>query len=686
MASAAAAAAAEARIAELTRLLEQYEYEYYVLNAPTVSDRDFDILMKELELLEDRYPTLRTPYSPTQRVGSEFVLGASPQTGRTVPHRTPMLSLGNTYSWGEVETFYRRIDDAIGRPVDVVAELKYDGASISVVYEGGILQRALTRGDGANGEDITSAIKSIKSVPLRLRGTDLPYYIEVRGEVLLPWREFERLNREREESDLPPFANPRNAVSGTIKTKDNVAEVIAKRRPTVYFYYLMSDDSKWLPMMHHDRMELMRSMGLRVSTHYKRCSSPEELKEYLDHWDLHRHDLEVATDGVVVKVDDYRLHDEIGWTAKSPKWAMAYKFSAEEAVTRLLSVSYQTARTGVVTPVANLEPVQLSGTTVQRATLHNEDIIRELDLHLGDLVAIEKGGEIIPKITSVRTDLRDDHVGTPVRMPSHCPSCGHELVRTEGLAATICPNEWGCPAQVEGKIEHFCSRKAMDINIGPKTIHLLCTRLGIGEVSGLYDLTEEQLMTLPGFKRQKAINLVCSIEESKSTPFDKVLFALGIKLIGSQVASKLATHFKSLDRLLGASMDELQSVEEIGPMIAESIADFAAEERNRAMIQRLRERGLQMQMDEQANDRHLGDSFAGETVVISGTFNTISRDELRDLLERHGAKVGSGITGKTTLFVTGENVGPSKLQKALQLGVRQMSEQEFFEQFPETRD
>lgn len=673
---------AKARVVELTRQLEQYEYEYYVQNAPTISDQAFDLLMKELEALEEQFPTLRMPYSPTQRVGSEFVLGAMPQTGQTIPHRTPMLSLGNTYNWGEVLTFYQRIEEAVGRPTEVVAELKFDGASISVIYERGILTRALTRGDGTNGEDISSAIKAIKSVPLRLRGTDLPKYIEVRGEVLLPWKEFERLNMEREEADLPLFANPRNAVSGTIKTKDNVAAVIAQRKPTIFFYYLLSDDSDWLPSLHMERLQLMKTMGLRVSEHSKLCSTPDELKSYLEYWDLHRHHLEVATDGVVVKVNDFDLHDEIGWTAKSPKWAMAYKFSAEKAITRLLSVSYQTARTGVVTPVANLEPVQLSGTTVQRASLHNADIIRELDLHIGDLVSVEKGGEIIPKITEVRKDLRDELVGAPVEMPLTCPSCGHELLRTEGLAATFCPDEWTCPAQVEGKIEHFCSRKAMDINIGPKTIHLLCTQLGVTDVSQLYSLTIDRLLTLPGFKRQKAENLVKSIRTSRETPFEKVLFALGIKLIGSQVAVKLARHFKSLDSLLRASAEELQTVDEIGPMIAESIRAFADEERNRMMIEQLREIGLQLESRESASDEPAGDTFVGQTIVISGTFESISRDDLKSLLERHGAKIGSGITGKTTLFITGENIGPSKLHKAQQLGVKQISEKDFFDKYP----
>ena len=673
------------RIEELRRLLTQYEYEYYVLSQPTISDLEFDRLMHQLESLEEAHPELITPDSPTQRVGSEFIKDGLDRVGTTVSHRTPMLSLSNTYSWAEVVDFYRKVTEAIGKETNLTAELKYDGASISVIYEHGQLARAVTRGDGRNGEDITLAIRSIRSVPLRLRGADLPEYIEVRGEVLLPWADFQRINSEREEQGLEPFANPRNAVSGTIKTKENITELINYRKPTCYFYYLLSDDAAWLPELHHERLERMQELGLKVSDLTRLCHSLEELQEYIDYWDIHRHELEVATDGIVVKVDDYHLHDEIGWTAKSPKWAMAYKFSAEEAVSRLLSVSYQTARTGVVTPVANVEPVQLSGTTVQRASLHNADIISDLDLHIGDIVTLEKGGEIIPKITSVRKDLRDHLLGAPAAMPEVCPSCGTPLIRREGMAATICPNEWHCPAQVEGKIEHFCSRDAMDINIGPKTIHLLTSLLDVEDTSQLYELSHDRLLLLPGFKRQRASNLIESIEASKQKPFEKVLYALGIPLVGVQVAEKLAYHFGSLDRLLGATMDELTEVDSIGPMIAESITGYAAESRNREIIEKLKQTGLRFEVEESKEDTIQSDDLAGETIVISGVFHSISRDDLKELLKRHGAKVGSGVTGKTTLMITGDNVGPAKLKKAESLGVKTMMEADFFQAHPQLK-
>ena len=676
------------RIEELRRLLEQYEYEYYVLHAPTIEDRAFDGLMHELEALEAEHPELVTPDSPTQRVGSEFIRLSEAASGEKVPHREPMLSLSNTYSRGEAEAFIGRIKEALGKEADLVAELKYDGASISVTYRNGVFERALTRGDGKVGEDITAAIRAIPSVPLRLRSSEpLPEIVEVRGEVLLPWDAFRDLNKRREAEGLPLFANPRNAVSGTIKTKENIARVIAERRPTCIFYYLLSPDAAWLPAFHHERLERMKEMGLRTSEHYKVCHNADELFTYIDEWDERRHRLDVATDGIVVKTDDYRLHDEIGWTAKSPKWAMAYKFDAEEAVTRLLGVAFQTARTGVITPVAELDPVLLSGTTVSRASLHNGDIIRELGLRYGDWVTVEKGGEIIPKITSVKVEMRDDKVGDPVEMPSDCPSCGHPTHRLEGMAATVCLNEWGCPAQVEGKIEHFASRTAMNINLGPKTVHLLTDLLGLRDPARLYALTETDLLTLPGFKAAKAQNLIESIEESKKTPFNKVLFALGIPLVGAQVADKLAREFGSIDALFDASLETLTAIDEIGPMIAESIKLYAGEPRNREIVLHLKEAGLNLAFSEGEGGapEALGNELEGETVVISGTFETISREELKELLARHGAKVGSGITGKTTLFVTGESVGPSKLQKAESLGIRRLSEADFFATYPGLR-
>ena len=676
------------RIEELRRLLEQYEYEYYVLQAPTIEDRAFDGLMHELEALEADHPELVTPDSPTQRVGSEFLRLSEAASGEKVPHREPMLSLSNTYSKEEAGAFVGKIREALGKEADLVAELKYDGASISVTYRNGVFERALTRGDGKVGEDITAAIRAIPSVPLRLRNKEqLPEIVEVRGEVLLPWDDFKELNKRREAEGLPLFANPRNAVSGTIKTKENIAKVIAERRPTCIFYYLLSPDKEWLPDLHHERLDKMKEMGLRTSEHYRVCQDTAELFAYIDEWDERRHSLDVATDGIVVKTDDYRLHDEIGRTAKSPKWAMAYKFDAEEAVTRLLGVTFQTARTGVITPVAELDPVQLSGTTVSRASLHNGDIIRELDLRYGDWVTVEKGGEIIPKITSVKVEMRDEKVGGPVEMPHECPSCGHPTHRLEGMAATVCLNEWGCPAQVEGKIEHFAARTAMNINLGPKTVHLLSEILGLKDPARLYALTETELLTLPGFKSAKAQNLIKSIEESKKTPFNKVLFALGIPLVGAQVADKLARKFGSIDALFDASLETLTAIDEIGPMIAESIKLYAGEQRNREIITHLKEAGLNLSFPEGEGGapESLGTELEGQTVVISGTFETISREELKELLARHGAKVGSGITGKTTLFVTGENVGPAKLAKAESLGIRRLSEADFFAAYPSLR-
>lgn len=674
---------ARRRVEQLRHELEEHEYRYYVLSTPTISDRDFDLLMKELESLEGAYPELITPYSPTQRVGSEFIGGVA--TGTAVAHRVPMLSLANTYSIGEVEDFYRRLTETVGDAPELVAELKFDGVSISVIYEEGLLHQALTRGDGQYGEDVTQAIRAIRAIPLRLKGDNLPDRVEVRGEILLPWREFQRLNAAREEAGEPPFANPRNAVSGTIKTKDNIAAVVSHRRPTARFYYLFSDDEDWLPVRHSDRLDRMREMGLPVSTHSALCHSVEEVDKYLDYWDLHRHELDVATDGVVLKVNDYSLHERIGMTAKSPKWAIAYKYDAEKAITRLLEVRYQTGRSGIVTPVALLEPVELSGTTVSRATLNNEDFIRNLDLHERDLVSVEKGGEIIPKITLVRTDQRDERVGGPVTMPQNCPSCGSALVRHEGEAGLFCPNRWDCPAQIEGRIEHFCCRKAMDIFIGPSSIHALTTILGLRSADQLYTLTMRDLLRLPLFKETKAENLLKSIEESKEKPFERVLFALGIPLVGSKVAETLATYAKSIDRLLEASEEELQSIPEVGPMIARSVRDFAEEPRSMELVANLKVAGLHFEIAEEEPTGPTSETFAGQTIVISGVFHTISRDELKELLARHGARVGSSISGKTSLLVHGENIGPAKLAKAEQLGIKMMSEEQFFDTYRDLR-
>ena len=680
-------------ILNLRREIEQYEYEYYILNAPTISDVEYDRLMKRLEALEAEYPEYRDPQSPTQRVGSDLVSGE-----RSVAHRVPMLSLSNTYSWGEVEDFYDSITKAIGHPLAVVAEQKYDGISISVTYEGGILARAVTRGDGMRGDDVTAAVRAIRSVPLRLRGEGIPPLVEVRGEVLLPWKEFERLNAEisleneelerlneilREEGKdarrlKPLFANPRNAVAGTIKQLS--PKVVSQRRPTIIFYYLLSDEHTSLPDSHYERLELMRLWGLQVSPHARLCETAEELREYIEEWEARRHSLDVATDGVVVKVDDYTYHSDIGYTAKSPKWAIAYKYPAESALSCLREVTFQVGRTGVVTPVGHIDPVQLSGTTVSRASLHNIDVIRELDLHLGDMVHIEKGGEIIPKITGVKVEARTDALGMAVDMPKECPACGTKLIRTEGEAATYCPNDVGCPPQIIGRIEHFASRKAMDINIGPKTIAALYERGMVENVADLYDLKEEDLMELPLFGAKSAQNLIRSIADTREVPFARVLFALGIREVGETVAGLLARDLRSMEALAEVSEERLQNISGIGPTIAEAIRSYFTQEAHQELVRRLKEAGLRMETVD--NHTPTSDLLRGETVVISGTFETISREDLKDLILRHGGKSASGITGKTTLFVTGEKVGPSKLQKAKELGVRTLSEQEFFDSYP----
>ncbi|MDO5036006.1 MAG: NAD-dependent DNA ligase LigA [Porphyromonas sp.] len=677
----------ESRIEGLRNLLEQYEYEYYVLNSPTVSDLEFDTLMKELEELEVEHPEYITRNSPTQRVGSELIWQEGTQI-KTKRHKYPMLSLQNTYSWEEVTEFYNRISRSLSRnSIELTVELKYDGTSISIIYEEGELAYALTRGDGIEGEDVTEAIRAIRSIPLRLRGDDLPKYIEVRGEILMPWREFERINAERLEEGMPLFANPRNAAAGTIKTKENAAAVVAHRRLTAFFYYLYSEDVDWLKNSQHERIEQIRQLGLAASKEYQLCSSLDEVKNFIDQWDNGRHNLDVPTDGIVIKVDDYSLHDELGTTAKSPRWAFAYKFLAESAATKLKSVLYQVARTGVVTPVAILDPVHLSGTVVQRASLHNADVIANLDLHLGDIVMVEKGGEIIPKITKVLYDKRDKNLGEKVVMPSECPDCGTRLEKSDELAATYCPNEWGCPAQIEGKIEHFCSRSAMDINIGPKTIHLLTSLLDVKDTADLFELTEDKLLSLPGFKDRKAKNLVGSIAKSKFVPFDRVLYALGIKLVGSTLAKQLAEKHRSIDHLMSINSHELQEQDAIGPMIAGSIQNYFDEEKNIRLINRLRAFGLQFELqNSRSPETPVAQLLKGENIVVSGIFSSISRDELKDLIAQHGGKVTGSISGKTSFVIAGENMGPSKLVKAQGLGVKILTEEEFFDTYKNIRD
>lgn len=661
------------KIEELRQKLRQYEYEYYILNSPTISDVDYDMMMKDLEALEADFPEYYDSTSPTQRVGSDLTSG-----DRSVAHRFPMLSLSNTYTQGEVGEFYDRIEKEIGDDFCLVAEIKYDGVSISLIYEDGVLTRAVTRGDGIRGDDVTASVRAIRSIPLRLRGEGIPPLLEVRGEILLPWTEFNRINIEREQKGEPLFANPRNAVAGTIKQLS--PRIVSERKPDAIFYYLLSDEEGILPHSHFARLEMMKQMGLKVSEHAKLCRSLKEVYEYIDKWEDGRRGLDVATDGIVLKVDDYRLHGQIGFTAKSPKWAIAFKYPAEAAHTRLLSVDFQVGRTGVITPVANLEGVHISGTMVRRASLHNADIIRELDLHIGDMVMVEKGGEIIPKITGVKHDERGAaDLLVRVEMPTHCPACGATLVKDEGEAGTYCPNDVSCPPQIVGRIEHFASRKAMDINIGPETISELYERGLVRDVSDLYNLTVADIMTLPLFKEKSASKLYDSIQGSKATPFPKVLFAIGIKYVGETVARDLAKKTKSLDHLRAMSEDELTAIDGIGPRIAKSLTDYFSDERHIALLDRLEHHGIQMSVPQNEKDEALGgDTLSGQIIVVSGVFSTIEREALKDLIMTHGGKVGSGVTSKTTLMVIGDNVGPSKLQKAEALGTKIMTEEEFF--------
>lgn len=658
---------------ELQREIEQHEHAYYILHAPTIGDTEYDHLLKRLEALEEAHPEWADPLSPTQRVGSDL-------TNRTeaVPHHTPMLSLSNTYSAEEVSDFCRQIEKAVGHPLPLVAELKLDGVSISVIYEDGVFTQAVTRGDGLRGDDVTAAVRTIRSVPMRLVGEGKSTgRIEVRGEILLPWREFERINTEREAAGLPLFANPRNAVAGTIKQLS--PRIVSRRRPLIYFYYLLSQDTP-LPSSHYARLGLMSEWGLPVSPHAKLCQKPEEVLLFISQWETKRHTLDVATDGIVIKVDDYSYHEEIGYTAKAPKWAIAYKYPAEAAASRLTEVSFQVGRTGVVTPVAHIEPVHLSGTTVQRASLHNIDIIRQLDLHIGDIVYVEKGGEIIPKITGVKERERAPLFARRVEMPEHCPACGTTLEKEEDEAATYCPNDMGCPPQIRGRIEHFASRKAMNINIGPETIRTLNERGLLSDVSDLYRLRAESLQGIPLFADKSIGNLLESIEKSKQVPYARVLYALGIRHVGESVAALLAREFPCISLLTEASEEALTQIEGIGPAIAHSIREYCSNPGHVALLGKLREDGVRMEGTPPSAP--LSTTLKGETVVISGTFHTLSREELKTLIQQHGGKVSSGITGKTTLFLAGEKVGPSKLKKVQDRGIRMLSEEQFFALYP----
>ena len=658
------------KIERLRRELDEHNYNYYVLNAPTIDDRTFDEMMHELQGLEETFPQYFDPNSPTQRVGNDINRSFS-----QVEHRYPMLSLSNTYSIEEVSAFYERVRSGLmGEDFELVGELKYDGTSISLIYEGGRLVRAVTRGDGTRGDDVTENVKTIRSIPLQLRGNNYPDSFEIRGEILMPWAVFDALNKEREEQEEPLFANPRNAAAGTLKSQNSA--VVAARGLDAYLYYLLGEN--FPADTHYENLQYARSWGFKVSDAVRKLHSVEEVKEYINYWDMERKNLPVATDGMVFKVNSLRQQKNLGYTAKSPRWAIAYKFQAEKALTRLNSVSYQVGRTGTVTPVANLDPVLLSGTIVKRATLHNEDIINALDLHIGDMVFVEKGGEIIPKITAVDTSARL-LIGEKVRFIRTCPECGTPLKRIEGEAAWFCPNEKGCPPQIKGRIEHFISRKAMNIEgLGSETIGQFYSLGLVRDASDLYTLQPDVIAGLERMGERSAQNIVDAVKQSCSVPFERVLFALGIRYVGETVAKKLALALHSIDRIIEATTEDLIRIGDIGVRIAQSVVAYFSDEDNLRFVERLRQYGVQMQITEERLSERT-DKLSGATIVISGTFTHHSRDEYKALIEQHGGINTGSVSGKTTYILAGENMGPAKLEKARKLGVRILSEEEFLE-------
>ena len=655
------------KIDQLRADLHRHNYNYYVLNAPEISDKEFDNRMRELQELEKEHPEYQDDNSPTMRVGSDLNKNFT-----QVAHKYPMLSLGNTYSESEVTDFYDRVKKALNEDFEICCELKYDGTSISLTYENGKLVRAVTRGDGEKGDDVTDNVKTIRTIPLVLHGS-YPESFEIRGEILMPWEVFEELNREKEAREEPLFANPRNAASGTLKLQNSA--IVASRKLDAYLYYLLGEE---LPCDgHYENLQAAAGWGFKTSEHMKKAHSLEEVFEYIRYWDTERKNLPVATDGIVLKVNSMRQQKNLGFTAKSPRWAIAYKFQAERALTRLNKVTYQVGRTGAVTPVANLDPVQLSGTIVKRASLHNADIIEGLDLHIGDMVYVEKGGEIIPKITGVDKDARSMLIGEKVKFITHCPECGSKLIRYEGEAAHYCPNETSCPPQIKGKIEHFISRKAMNIDgLGPETVDMFY-RLGlIKNTADLYQLTADDIKNLDRMGEKSAENIIKGIEASKVVPFERVLFALGIRFVGETVAKKIAKSFNDIDELENANLEKLINIDEIGEKIAQSILTYFANPLNRELIERLKSTGLQLYRREEDLSGYT-DKLAGQSIVISGVFTHHSRDEYKELIEKNGGKNVGSISAKTSFILAGENMGPAKLEKAHKLGIKLMSEDEF---------
>jgi DNA ligase (NAD+) len=649
----------------LRKELEEQNYKYYVLNAPTMSDREFDEKMHRLQALEAQFPDMFDPKSPTQHVGSDLGKKGFEQ----VKHRYPMLSLANSYSREEIEDWVRKLPSG----VEIVCELKYDGLSISLWYEHGILVKALTRGDGQQGDNVIDNIKTIPSIPWKIDRTDIPEFFELRGEVLLPWERFEALNKEREQQEEPLFANPRNAASGTLKLQD--PREVARRGLDAYLYYMLGEN---LPgATHYERLDTARQWGFHISDAIKVCKNVDEVMAYIAYWDTERKNLPVATDGIVLKVNNLAQQEELGYTAKTPRWAIAYKFPAEKQLTLLKEITYQVGRTGVVTPVANLEPVQLSGTIVQRATLHNEDFIRSLDIQPGDRVWVEKGGEIIPKIVG-RADREPSDLRAPrtPSFPTHCPECGAELVRVPGEAAWRCPNEAGCPPQIKGKIEHFVSRKAMNIDgLGEETIDLLYRQNLLHNIADIYDLKLSDIAAQERLGEKSAQNILDGIEASKQVPWARVLFALGIRMVGETTAKKIARKYNTIDALQWATAEQLCAIEDVGPQIAENIVAYFNDIRNLEILERLRQAGVQFEGEAVAEPT--SDKLAGLSIVISGTFSQHSRDEYKAMIEAHGGKNVGSVSKKTSFILAGENMGPEKRKKAEDLGIKLLTEDEF---------
>ena len=657
------------RIVELRQQLHQHNIHYYVENQPVISDQDFDYMMHELESLEKAHPEMYDPNSPTQRVGSDLMGGF-----QSVAHRYPMLSLANTYNQQEVADWYDSVKRGLeGEDFEVCCEMKYDGLSISLTYEDGRLVRAVTRGDGVRGDDVTANVRTIRSIPLVLTGSAYPASFEIRGEILMPWDVFNHLNAEREKAEEPLFANPRNAASGTLKSLSSA--LVASRQLDAYLYYIIGEE---LPSTgHYENLEKASQWGFKISKGMKKVHSLDEIYDFIDYWDTERKNLPVATDGIVLKVNSLRQQRALGFTAKSPRWAIAYKFKAERERTRLIDVTFQVGRTGAVTPVANMEPVQLAGTTVKRATLNNEDFIRSFDLHIGDYVYVEKGGEIIPKIVGVDLDSRQADA-TRVEFIKCCPECGTPLVRYEGEAVHYCPNDGGCPPQIKGRIEHFISRRAMNIDsLGPETIDEYYRRGIIKNIADLYDIDVQQING-DGSREKSARKIVESIAASREVPFERVVFALGIRLVGETSAKTLARHFKDIDRLQAATLDELTHIDGIGEIMAKSVISYFQNDENATIVRRLKDYGLRMSLSEEQLAGHT-DRLKGLTIVISGIFQRHSRDEYKTLIEQHGGKNTGSISAKTSYLLAGDNMGPAKLQKAEKLGVKIINEQQFLE-------